>query len=465
MQKQKQMKKQLFCVGAVIVLSSVIGSAQLPIKIPKISMPKITTPKPETPQTAVPINSGQPRTSNSHRSVPTNLVGGGVSNRQLVMDDGFTFFRADPVKGRNPNNTGDIDVGWSLTPSLRLIGTFPDNSGFRVVVRKDGKEGGKFFCSSSVYRKDSDPYLINTKRSATHEDYMMTSKCAESSSPLKTLGWHDVEIYYVDGKTDAEKLIRKHKIDVHKAEQIKGFKGREYAGVADYYVQRFAEASAGILHAGGAFYMSGSAKDRPFTVGDKKELGVRSIDIFLPISPDKRTNYKAYLKCSVNGQKITLAKDGIESGRPSTAQFFYETALAQRNDPKFVERIEFTFLKAVLPLSIDVDGPQITNVSKNPGKWECKIMENGETYRIIRFEVGSDGQIVPHPEQQNGNVNLYPKTYLIDVEVPADSSIDARSMPMPDAGLFYGIPWTTAEGRAAARHVPKKGIPYLVIPK
>jgi hypothetical protein len=30
MEKQKQMKRQLFCAGAVIALSSEIGSAQLP---------------------------------------------------------------------------------------------------------------------------------------------------------------------------------------------------------------------------------------------------------------------------------------------------------------------------------------------------------------------------------------------------------------------------------------------------
>ena len=121
-------------------------------------------------------------------------------------------------------------------------------------------------------------------------------------------------------------------------------------------------------------------------------------------------------------------------------------------------------MKAQLPISI---GEVYTkkDISGHPGKWECRIEENGETYRIFRFEVGSGGTILPHPEQQNGNINLYDKTYLVDVEIPAGSSIDERLLPIPNAGIFYGIPLTTNEAKSAAAKIYKKGVSYPVIPR
>jgi hypothetical protein len=292
---------------------------------------------------------------------------------------------------------------------------------------------------------------------------MFADRCSDPSTPLKTLGWHDVEIYFVDGKTDAERLVRKHKIDVHRAEQIKGYKGSEYAGVAEYYIQRYAENAVGFIFAGSGSYGIGNKSATVYSTSDPQL--VKALYLYMPIVPTEQTNYKSYLRCSVNGQAIKFPHDTVEMGRSSGSTTFAESALLLRNDPRFTERITFGFLKAKLPLAVGGEPTLTTNISGSPGKWECKIMENGETYRIIRFEVGPDGKIIPHPEQQNGNINLFEKTYLIDVETPATSPIDERSLPMPDAGIFYGIPWTTAEGKAAGMRVPKKGIPYPTIPK
>ncbi len=458
------MKKKIIYLFVLIVLVSSNSQAQFPIKIPKIGIPKVEQPKTDNPAPTSRSNSSNETNDpvGQDLSNKNNSTNSTASNRQFVMDDGFTFFDAEPVKGRNPKNTGDIDVGWKLKPDLRLMGTFPDNSGFRLVVKKDGKEVGKFFCSSYVIRKDSDPYLSSGKLKATHDDYMFADRCSEPATPLKTLGWHDVEIFYVDGKTDAEKLVRHHKIDVHRAEQIKGHKGNEYAGVSEYYIERYAENAVGFIFAGSGSYGIGNKSAKVYDTFDPQT--VKPLHLYMPIVPTEKTNYKSYLRCSVNGQIIKLPYDTVEMGRTSGSGTFAESALLLRNDPKFTERITFGYLKASLPLSVGGVRDRTTNISESPGRWECKIAENGETYRIVRFEVGPDGKIGPHPEQQNGNVNLFEKTYLVDVEIPANSSIDERSLPMPEAGLFYGIPWSTAEGKAAAKRVPKKGIPYPVIP-
>ena len=112
-------------------------------------------------------------------------------NRQMVMDDGFTFFDAEPVKGRNAKNTGDIDVGWYLKPSLRLIGTFPDNSGFRVEIKKSGKIVANFACISWIYKKENDIELKIKKKTGDFADYMQVRSCSNEKDAVKEIGQMD----------------------------------------------------------------------------------------------------------------------------------------------------------------------------------------------------------------------------------------------------------------------------------
>ncbi len=434
-------KRVLFTIIVTLILASTLA-AQFPIKIPKITLPKI-----EEPKTSEPVGKENDRSD----TLPNHQGQSGL--RQMVMDDGFTFFDADPVKARNPKNTGDVDIGWYLRPKLRLIGTFPDNSGFRVVVKQNGKELSKFFCSAMVYRQGEDRRFTPGKYEFGwgFDDFMYDRKCSNEDKAIKELGLMDVEIFYVDGATDKETLVRKHKIDVHKALQIEGYKGSTYPGVSDYFIQRYAEAAVGIIHAGGGNYLS----YEPFSQPSHQPIK-NGLRIMIPHVPDKKTYFLTYLRCTVNGNRISLTRDKAQlnvGGGGGQGEFF-ESALMKRKDPEYSERITFTYLNADLPLTL------------TPGKWECAFMENGEAHRTIRFEVGSDNKIVPHPEQKSGNINLYHKAFLVDVEIPAGgSAIDGRSLPMPDAGIFYGIPWSTPEGKAAAAKVPKKGNPYPVMPK
>jgi hypothetical protein len=458
------MKKIVIYTFAIILILSANASAQFPIKIPKIKVPKIEQPKTDDSTTTNETNN---QTNPVEKAVSTKTNSGNSKSydRQFVMDDGFTFFNAESVKARNPKNTGDVDVGWKLSANLRLMGTFPDNSAFRVVVKKDGKEIGKLICKGNIYRKDKDPYLKGENSIPPVDDFVAAKGiCGEPAKPFTTLGWHDVEIYLIDGKTDEEKLARKYKIDVHKFEQMRGHKANEYPGVADYYVQRYAESAVGIMHAGSGIYRQIGPGVGLYDTFEPNRAS--NLFIYLPIVPGKRPSTKDYLRCSVNGQNIKLNADEVSSDWSNGHGEWGEAGYGRRDAVRFSETITFSYITAKLPLTLGKRDSYFTNVSESPGRWECKIMENGEVYRIFRFEVGADGEIVPHPEQQNGNINLLGKTYLIDVEIPAGgSSIDERSLPMPDAGIFYGIPWTTPEGKAAAARVPKKGNPYPALPK
>lgn len=445
---------------------AVYGNAQFPIKIPKVKVPKVEQPKTNENVNSNETTATENQTNPVEKSVSTKANSGNSKsyNRQFVMDDGFTFFNAESVKGRNPKNTGDIDVGWKLNANLRLMGTFPEKSAFRVVVKMDGKEIGKIICKSYVYRKDKDVHLKGENSIPPVDDFLVAKGlCGEPAKPFTTLGWHDVEIYYIDGNTDEEKLVRKYKIDVHKFEQMKGYKGGEYAGVADYYVQRYAESALGMIHAGSGNYRAVGPGVGLYDTYEPNRAS--NLFIYLPIIPGKRPTTKDYLRCSVNGQNIKLNADEVSSNWSNGEGEWGEAGYGRRDAVKFNENITFSYITAKLPLTLGKRDSYFTNVSENPGKWECKIMENGEILRIFRFEVGSDGEIIPHAEQKNGNINLLGKTYLIEVEIPSTSSIDERLLPMPEAGIFYGIPWSTVEGKSAAQHVPKKGDPFPTLPK
>lgn len=440
--------------------------AQFPVRIPKITVPKAEKPKTydATGTEEESLATGQARPAETSTATKPRSGGQGSYNRQFVMDDGFTFFVAEAVKGRNPRNTGDVDVGWRFSSHLRLMGSFPENSAFRVVVKKDGKEVGKQICKGNIYRKDKDIHLRNGKSIPPMDDFLSAKGiCSEPAKPFTTLGWHDVDVYLIDGSTDKEQLARTYKIDVHKFERMRGAKGDEYPGVAEYYVQRYAEASVGIMHAGSGVYRQVAPGAGLYDTFEPNRAN--NLFVYMPIVPGKRPTSREYLRCSVNDQNIRLTPDGISANWSNGRGEWAQAAHGSRDSVRFNETITFTYITAKLPLSVGKVS-NATNVSENPGKWECKIMDNAEVYRIFRFEVGSDGEIVQHPEQKTGNINLLGKTYLIEVEIPAGgSSIDERSIPMPTAGIFYGIPWSTPEGKAASARVPTKGTPYPTLPK
>ncbi len=103
------------------------------------------------------------------------------------------------------------------------------------------------------------------------------------------------------------------------------------------------------------------------------------------------------------------------------------------------------------------------NMERQTGRWKCDLRSGAETVRTFHWTVGSNGFPQEHSEQTSGNVNLHWGAYLIDMKIPAGgSSIDQRLMPMPTAGVFYGIPWKSSEGKKMASEVPTKGKPFVM---
>lgn len=395
------------------------------------------------------------------------------SKRQMVMDDAFTFFDAEPVKEYDSKINLEKDIGWYLKSSLRITGTFPKRSAFKVSVKKNGKELSSLRCEGSVYTKADDANLRTPKlregKDLNFEDYMTSGlRCFDEKAVIKEIGEMDVEIYFIDGDSNAEKLVRKHKIDVRKATKVRGNASAPQPDVSDYYIQRHAESAVAIAY----FVQSNSDSSSYFgkPIETFASPSFRKLFVHTTYSPAEQTKLPVnpFVQCSVNGQRISLQNDKVRvsegQGRREIGIYTDRIGAKYKTGSPYKDWVEFIDLNFQLPIftSEGQYAKPTMKIENFQGKWECAVIENGVTFRTFRWEVGAKG-ILPHAEQRNGNINLFYDAALIEMEIPTGGSpIDFRLLPLPNAGLFYGIPWTTAEGKAMAGRVPKLGNPYHI---
>ena len=399
------------------------------------------------------------------------------SNRQMVMDDGYTFFIAETLSKNNAGVKRSRNNGWYLISRLRVLGTFPKRSAFKIRVKSGGRTLMTKRCVGNVYRKDADTYLRspNARRGKdlNYDDSMSAFQCYGDKKEIKAIGKLDVEIYFVDGGSDAEKLIRNYKIDVHKATRVSGPASKPVPAEPEYFIQRHAETPVAFLHVQGNYTPQDNRRSSYFLTGHSQRINNGQLSVYTSHSPGGKKKYRGEYstRCKVNGQQLNMKGDSVSVTAVKTSDFTERATHTDRLAAKFKrgrpyeDRIEFTLKKITLPLFEGKPPFRFrttgTSIAEYPGKWECAIRQAGSTLRIFRWEVGLDGKVVPHTEQQNGNINLFYKTYLVDVEIPSgQNAFDYRVMPMPNAGLFYGIPWSTPEGKAMAAKVPTKGNPY-----
>jgi hypothetical protein len=138
-------------------------------------------------------------------------------------------------------------------------------------------------------------------------------------------------------------------------------------------------------------------------------------------------------------------------------------AAQYKRGTEYRDEIGFRMVRLKAPLTWgSVRGTNRIALEDHPGNWEFSLMNNGETWRTWRWQVGSNGMPPLHPEQK-GSVNLYFNSYLVDMTIPAGSPLDKRLVPSAATTLFYGQPWKSAEGKAMAAKLPAKGNPYPVI--
>lgn len=386
-----------------------------------------------------------------------NAQSGAAKNRQDVLDDGYTFFEAKPVKEYSQKYGGNIAKGWTLNSYLRAFGTYPDYSGFKIEVLKGSIVVATYKCQAKIHRKEESP--VPAIKKSPEDNWMSTTtgkNCADSKTVIKSAGKYNVKVYVINGDTDQEKLLRSYKIDVREA---KNTRPGGVPGLSDFYIQRHAESAVAVLYL--RTESSNGSLRRGYYQKSSGSTLVGNIGIYFGMALQRsaiKFDGVPYIRCKVNGKRLKFSNKGHSRGSAKRG----DQAKAQISG-KPVNRLGFFQYWMNFPIEWNSRGtngnPKMEDMA---GDWEIELRSGMETVRTFKFTVDAKGYPVEHPEQKNGNINLAWGSYLVDMEIPqGGSSIDYSLKPAPTEGLFYGIPWSTPEGKKMANGVPTKGPAFL----
>lgn len=383
---------------------------------------------------------------------PTPSASGGS-----YVDDGFSWFEAVATEELGHNNI-PYSTGWVLKSFVRVIGEYPNRSAIKLVVARAGKPVATTRCEVDVYRKGPNDF---------DQSYMWTNECLRKDTATKEIGNFDLKVFMVNGDTDEEKLVRTYKIEVRTVNHVLA---GQHEGVAppDYYIPRHGEAPVSFI------FLRPSGYTSYFEYGSRPERsGANLVELYFNLSPSDigKDLPHGYMRCSVDGKRLSMPgpmpyADQAISHAERKFVVIYQDRIAPQYKAGTEYRDEIGFRMVRLQAPLTWGGIRDTNrlaLEDYPGNWECSLMNNGEVWRTWRWKIGSNGMPETHPEQK-GNVNLYFNSFIVDMTIPPGGSpLDKRLVPESTAkGLFYGQPWTSAEGRAMAGRLPKKGSPAPV---
>lgn len=424
----------------VLLAASVSGLGQGRSRIPR---PRPNPPAQPSPASMPTAETGQPAAASQ-------------MNRAGVVDDAFTWFEAVSTEALGHNNI-PYSTGWVLKSHVRVFGDYPNRSAIKLVVSRAGKAVATTRCEVDAYRKG--PRDVD-------ESYMWTNECWRKDTATKETGNFDVLVYTINGDTDEEKLARTYKIEVRTVNRV--LAGQQPGnGPPHYYIPRHAEAPVSFI------FLRPTGYTTYFEYGSRPERsGANHVELHFSLSPSE-IGYNlphGYMRCSVDGKRLSMPgpmpyADQAISTYVRNFQVIYTDRLAPqfKRGTEYRDEIGFRMVQLRAPLTWgSVRQSNRLALEDYPGNWECSLMNNGEVWRTWRWRIGSNGMPEAHAEQ-NGNVNLYFNSFIVDMEIPAGGSpLDKRLLPLPANGLFYGQQWKSAEGKAMANRVPKKGNPYPV---
>ena len=232
------------------------------IKIPKIFKPK-ENPTTQTPTTSNPPTQQDVSQTNNQ---PSTTSGGSY------IDDGFTWFEA--VSFQDFVNNAPVTAGWALKSSIRLVGEFPDRSAFKMVVARAGKPIATARCEGYSNRVGANGVGVS---------FVWTVECWKKETATKEIGKFDVQVFAINGSTDAETLVRTYKIDVRTVDRVNGQTGKFSAPDAPhYYISRHAEAPVSFLFLRPRLALSYVGS------GDRSQTkDINTVEIYYNLSPTK----------------------------------------------------------------------------------------------------------------------------------------------------------------------------------
>jgi hypothetical protein len=415
---------------------------------------RIPRPRPNQPAPNPPSTPSAPTTENVPSTAAQQSISG---SRNGVADDAFTWFEAVSTEALGQNNI-PYSTGWVLKSHVRILGDYPNRSAIKLVVSRAGKPVATTRCEVDIYHRGAND---------VDESYMWTNECWRKDTATKEIGNFNLQVFTVNGDTDEEKLVRTYKIDVRTVHRVPA---GQQPGEAppQYFITRHAEAPVSFI------FLRPSGYTSYFEFGSRPERsGANHVELYFSLSPSA-IGYNlphGYMRCSVDGKRLSMpgpmpyADQAISSYERNFQVIHTDRAAAQyKRGTEYRDEIGFRMVRLHAPLTWGrVRDTNRLALEDYPGNWECSLMNNGEVWRTWRWRIGAGGMPELHPEQRS-NVNLYFNSFIVDMEIPAGGSpLDKRLVPEATAGgFFYGQPWTTAEGKAMAARLPKKGTPYPV---
>lgn len=378
-----------------------------------------------------------------------------AQSRQDVVDDGFTWFESFAVSENTGVNGAPVATGWTLKYWVRVIGSYPNGSQLNFVVSKAGKQVFSTRCETANYRNDG---------SAMDESFIRTAECWLGKATTKETGEFEVKVFTINGETKAEKLVRTYKIDVRAIARVPGGQqpGTE---PSRYIINRHNEAPVAFIFLRPTGYIP------YFDVADRPDRsGENLIELHYSLSPSEEGIVPPHgeVSCSVDGKPVPMPGPlPYATQAVSKYELFHQEIYQDRLAPKYKagmpyeEKMRFQMMKTSLPITWRKTRENRPALENYKGNWECKIGKDNVVWRTIRWKIGANGMPELYPEQR-GNVSLGYNTFLIDIEIPAGGSILDGRLNGASNSLFYGQSWTSAEGKAMAAKVPKKGNPFPV---
>ncbi len=378
----------------------------------------------------------------------------------LAFDDGFAWFECHNFESVE-NNV--VKGNWVLECSLRIWGTVPDRSGFKIQLKQNGK---------LISENLTDGYPV--KLGGGPAKGMNLVGFWKDKSRTSASGPMTVEIFYIDGQTNKEYLARTCQLDVRKTARTRGPVKSRTPYAPSFYVNRHAEILSTILY----------FRDYEFPsyvqLNGLTWYSERRLELLMNYSENENFSGPALgrIVVEVDGKPVDMKVPNNEI--PQDQMGYGELAgkfnveHSDRDAPKYFnsgpayrERIGFVRRSMILPIQwgpkLEGRTPSTIFTNDHPGNWKITYLIDRKPVRIWRFKVGADGLPVPHPEQGRG-LNLAPNAILVDTEIPGQGGdFDGRlTSQFVKLGAFFGRAWATEGMRALAAQVPAKGKPFPV---
>lgn len=406
----------------------------------------------------------------------------------LTMDHGFTWFE---IEGKVDHKDGNpIDLGWTIKPGFRIVGDTPNNSAFKIVIRR-----GKDVLAEKRavgYRSTGQPYgdqQYPTNPRPIAGMWVAAGDIRSETPVVSGTGEFEVDVYYIDGATAKEHLAHTYTINVGTVPRVRGSATAPQQDTPTYFVSRHREALSTILTYVNNYGLSTSARGLELA----PEIGGRFVLLWNVSAKDYRwggpsngVQTGAYLACSVDGEPLvwgnrqnpqfeamsahgSLDDTSNSIDKEISVKHSDRNSLEYRGGNPYSEYLEWQRVATTLPLTFKHIPPPTdlytveSSTIDHPGKWECKFIDNGEAIRIFRWEVNDDGTLKPHEEQEKG-LTLAPNTILVETEIPeGGASFDGRLVPEAvQAGGFYGWKWESGAMKKLAKAVPEVGNPFPI---